>query len=219
MVPAQATVYRQFVGLLIVEVRTDHLRRVQTLSATTETSATAATGESHVIGVVGIGHHKHLHVVLHHAAEETSCIAFLGTCCQVGVRHDSFVHASLDAEVEHRLLLAVLNTRDTSHIALLVVGLDAVNNVRRQVLHGGLRVTRHKLLAVHQDLFHFLTVDGNLAVVAHLGTGQTPYQLLDHGTLGRTIRRGIIDKGVGLQRHLGSLTGNGGPLQHDGIGL
>ena len=111
MVPAHTSVDLQFVGLLIVEVHAHHLIGCQTLTTTTETAATATTaGEAHIVGVVGICHKEHLKVVLHHTTEDTTCIAVLGTCGKVGIGHDTFVHTSLDTEIEYRFLLTVLDT-------------------------------------------------------------------------------------------------------------
>ena len=218
MIPAYATVELQL-GTFVVQVQTRHLRSSQTLTAHAETSAATTAGESHVVGIVGISHQEDVHAVLHQTTEDTSGIAFLRTCSQVGIGHHTFVHASLDAEVEHRLLLTVVNTADTGQITLLVVGLDAVDDVRRQVLHGSLRVARHELLTVDQNLLHLLTIDLDGTVVAHLGTRQTTHQLLDDRTFWRTESSSIIYKGIGLQGHLGGLTSNRSTFQHDGVGL
>ena len=115
--------------------------------------------------------------------------------CEIDVGHDTLVHATLDAEVEHGLLLTVLNAADAREVALLVVGLDAVDDVRRQVLEGRLRVARHELLAIDENLLHLLAVDLDGTVVADLCPRQALDELLYHRALGR------------------------GTLQHDGIGL
>ena len=79
VVPAHTTVNGQHVGLLVVQVHTGHLHGVQTLTASTETTTATTAGESHVVGIVGISHQEHLHVVLHHATEQAACIATLRT--------------------------------------------------------------------------------------------------------------------------------------------
>ena len=218
MVPAYTTVQLQL-SAFVVQVQTRHLGSGQSLTTTTETATATTTGESHVVGVVGISHQEHIHAVLHQTTEDTSRIAFFRTCSNIGIGHHTFVHTSLDAEVEHRLLLTVVNTADTGQIALLVVGLDAVDDIRRQVLHGSLRVARHELLTVDEDFLHLLTIDLDGTVVAHLCTWQTTHQLLDHRTFGGTEGSSIINKGISLQGNLSSLTGNRRALQHDGIGL
>ena len=220
MVPAHTTVNLQFVLLLIVQVQADHLVGSQALTSGTESAtASTTTGEAHVIGVVGVGHEERLKVFLHDTTEDTACIAVLGTCSEVGIHHNTPVHTSLDAEVEHRLLLTVFNTRHTGEVALLVVGLDAVDNVRGQVLHSGLRIACHKLLTIDEDLLHLLTVDLNGTVVVDLCTRQTAHEFLNYRSLRRTEGIGIIDEGVGLERHLLGTGRHRGSLQHNGIGL
>ena len=100
----------------------------------------------------------------------------------------------------------------------MVVGLDVVDNRRRNVLQRSLRVARHEFLALDEYLLHLFAVDGYLAVVADTGTGQTLHEFFYRRTFGRAIGRGIIDERVFFQRHLGCLTGYGRPLQHHGIG-
>ena len=220
MVPAYATVDADLVLLLVVEVGTDHLVGGESLASASESSTSATTaGEALVVGVVGIGHEEELHVVHHHTTEDTACVAVLGTCGEVGIDHHTLVHAGLDAEVEHGLFLAVLNTRDAGEVALLVVGLDAVDDVRGQVLHGGLCVARHELLTIDEDLLHLLTVDLDGTVVADLCSRQTAYEFLDDGAFGRAEGVGIIDEGVGLEGYLRGVGRHRGTLQHDGIGL
>ena len=176
MVPAYAAVEFEFFGLLVVQVRTDHLCGSQSLTCTTEPATATTAWEAHVVGIVGIGHKEHLHVILHHTTEDAACITVLRTGGKVGIGHDTPVHASLDAEVEYGLLLTVFDTRHTGEVALLVVGLDAVDDVRGQVLHSGLRIARHELLTIDEDLFHLFTIDLDGTVVADLCSRQTTYQ-------------------------------------------
>ena len=218
MVPAHAAIQFQPVLLLIVQVDTGHLCGSQSLSPATK-AATAATGESHVIDIVGTGQREYLQVVLHPSCKHTAAIALLCTGSQVGVQHETFVHAALDAEVEHRFLLTVVDTAHTSQVTLLVVGFHALHDTGGQILQGRLRVARHELLAVHHDFLHLLTVDGDLSVVVHLGTGQFSHQFFHHRAFRRAIGRRVIYKSVCLDGHLGSLTRHHGTLQHDGIGL
>ena len=219
MVPAHTSIEFEFTGILVVQVQTDHLVGCKALTGTAETATATTTGEAHIIGIVGIGHQEYLHIVFHHTSEDTACIAVLGTCGEVGIGHDTLVHACLDAEVEHRLFLTVFNTGDTGKVALLVVGLDAVDDVRGQVLHGGLRVASHELFTVNKDLLHLLAIDLDGSVVADLCTWQTAHQFFGHRSFRCTEGIGIIDKGIGLERHLLGTGRHRGTLQHDGIGF
>ena len=217
MVPTDATIQGNQVCLLIVQVQTRHLSSCQTLTATTET-ATAAT-KAHIIHVVGTGHEECLEVILHQTTEDTAAITILGTCSQVGIEHDTFIHTCLDTKVEHGFLLTIVNTTDASQVALLVISSYALDNVCWQVLHGSFRIARHKLLTINLNLLYLFTVDGNLTVVINLSTRQTLYQFLYDRTLWCTVGRSIIYKGVGLDYHLRRITSNRGTFQHDSIGL
>ena len=218
MVPAHAGIKLQLVLLLIVQVHTGHLVGSEALATASPAAASAPTGEAHIIGIICIGHHKELQVVLHHAAKDTGGITVLGTCRQIRIHHHAFVHARLDTEVEHRLLLTVVDTRHTGQVALLVVGLDTVDDVGRQVLQGRLGVAHHELLTIHQDLLHLLTVHLDGTVIAHLCTGQTFHELFHYRSLRCTEGGGVIYEGIRFQGHLRGACGDRRPFQHDGIG-
>ena len=204
------------VGLVIVQVHHAHLRRVQATTAHAATEATAATtAEAHVVGVVAIQHGHHAVVALHHHAEDAARIAVLRAHAQVDVHHLATVHALSQAEVEHRLLIAVIDAGDAAQVALLVVGTDALHDVGGQVLQRSLRVA--ELLVVHLDLAHRLTVDLDVAVVVHLGTGQALHQLLHHRALGGLEGIGIIYQRVALRLHAGNVLHHLDALQHLGV--
>ena len=218
MVPPDATIQLQAVFLLVVQVDARHLSGCQTLAASTPTTTTTGR-ETHIVDIVGTGHQEDFQIVLHPASEDATAIAFLCACRQIGIKHETFVHTTLDTKIEHRLLLTIIDTADTCQVTLLVVGLHPLNDRGRQVLHSRLGIARHELLAIDHDFLYLLTIDSNLTIVIDLSTRQTLHQLFDHGTLGGAVCRGVIYEGVGLQRYLGSLSGHGGTLQHDGIGL
>ena len=103
MVPADAEIYLQLVVVVIVQVGAEHLTGVQ--SATVPPAGVlllvVEVGEEHDAGLVG-------EAATHHSRG----IAVLGTSGQVDVGHIATVHALLDAEVEHGLLLAVFDAGD-----------------------------------------------------------------------------------------------------------
>ena len=219
MVPAHTTVELQQVGLLIVQVRTCHLRGVEPLTTTAEASATTASGEAHIVGVVGIRHQEYLQVVFHHAPEYTACITVFSTGCDIGIHHHTFVHTGLDTEVEHRLLLTIVDTADARQIALLIIGFDTIDNVCGQILDGSLRVASHEFLTVDEDFLDFLTVDLDRAIVADLCTRQTLDEFLYHRTLWRTEGICVIYKCVGFQSYFRSMGRHSSTFQHNGIGF
>ena len=217
MVPTYTTIEYQLTSILIVKVQTKHLCSCQTLTAHTKTAT--ATAKTHIIHVVGTGHQHHGRFILHPSVESTGRISAFSTDAYVIICHEAPIHTRLNAEVEHRLLFTVFDTTDTSKVTLLIVCFDAVDDVTWQIFHGGLRVTRHKLLTVDHYLLDLLTINFNGSVITDLSSRQALHQLFNDRALWRTECSGIIYKGVGLKRHLGSLTGHRSTLQHDGVGF
>ena len=110
VVPTYTTIQNQLTCILVVQVDTSHLISCKPLATTAKTATTATTGESHIVGVVGIGHQEHLHIAIHDTTEDTACITVLSTCGKVGIHHKALVHTLLDTKVEHSLLFAILDT-------------------------------------------------------------------------------------------------------------
>ena len=194
MVPAHGAVPLQFVLLLVVEVQRTHLCCLQAVAATaTEAAATATTAKAHVVDIVGIDKGHRAPVVLHHGTHGTTTVAATRANAGIDVGKHTAVHAALQSEVEHRLVVAVVDARHATQVALLVVGFYAVHDRGGQVLDGRLRVAGHELLAVDEDLLHRLAIDLDGAVVVDLGTGQLLHQFLHHRALRGLIGRSIID--------------------------
>ena len=141
------------------------------------------------------------------------------SCGEIDIGHNTFVHTTLDTKVEHRFFLTVLNTADSRKVALLVISLDALDDVRRQVLEGSLRVARHKFLAIDEDFLDLFTINLDGTVVTHLGTRQTLDEFLYNRAFGCTKRARVIHKGVSLKGYLRGMSRYCGALQHDSIGL
>ena len=219
MVPAHTTIYCQFILFLVVQVHACHLHGVQALASSAPTAASTTTGEAHIVGIVGVTHHEHLQIVFHHTTEDTACITALGTGSQVDIGHHALVHTLLDTEIEHRLFLTVLDTRHASQIALLVVGLNAVDNIGRQILQGSLGIASHKLFTVDEDFLYLLTVNLNCTIVAHLCTRYSSYQFLYNRTFWCTESGSIIDEGIGFHRYFRGMGCYGSTFQHDSIWL
>ena len=93
----------------------------------------AATRKPHVVGVVGVGEKHCPIIVLEKGAHKAVGIPRFGAKSEVGIRENALVHALLNAKVEHRLLVAIVDTRYASEVAALVVRLNLVYNRRWQV--------------------------------------------------------------------------------------
>ena len=116
-------------------------------------------------------------VATHHHAEQTGSIATLGTGGQVSISKHTAIHALAKPEVDDRLLIAVVNTRDAGQVAFLVVCPDTLYDVCRQVLQGRLGVA--ELLTVDANLRNGLTVNLDVTVIIDLGSWQTLHQFLN----------------------------------------
>ena len=216
VVPSDTTVDFDNVFLLIVDIGATHLRGVESVAVSAE-SATSA--KSHVVDIVGVAHDEYTGFLVKQSGEEPLGIPVFGTHAKVDVGYGTFAHARLGTEVEHRLLITVVDTGDACQVTLLVVGLHLVDDARRDILHGRFGISGHKLLAVEHDLFHLFAVDGDLAVVAHLSAGQSLDEFLDGGALGSAVGSTVIYKGVLFERHLQGLRCHLCLFEHHGIGV
>ena len=116
-------------------------------------------------------------------------VAVLGACGEVDVAKYTLIHAFLHRQVEHGLLLTVVNAGDTGQVTLLVVGLQLIHHIHGEVLQAGLHVAAEELLAIHHQLLHLLTIDLHVTIFIHLGTGEFLDQLLQHSALGGAVSR------------------------------
>ena len=218
MVPANGAVNLQEVSLLIVDVYAYHLRRIQSRIATAKTTH-ATSAETTVACVVGIaeGANGQDVVVIH--SHQTSSITVVRSDGHVVVGHIAVVHALLHREVERGFFVAVVNASDAAQVTLLVVYLDALDNRRRQILHGSLRIASHKFLTTHLHLFHFLSVDGDFAVVVDLCTRDALHQFLGHRAFWHAVGRRVVNERILFQHNLLGKSCDLGTLQHHGIAL
>ena len=208
----KVSVKAQLVFLFIVEVETEHLRRLQSAPSAAEPSASPA--EAAVVGVVGAAESHQPQLVGKPHCHEPCGIAVFSSVREVGVRQQSFVHALLYSEVEHGLFLAVVDARHPGEVALLVVRFHLLYYRGRQVFQSGLGVSHHKLLAVYENLLYLLAVDCYVSVVVNLGSRQSFYQLFDHRPLGSPVGCSVVNKRVFACGHLQGAAGHGSPLQH-----
>ena len=216
MVPSDATVDFDDVFLLIVDICSAHLRGVESIAVSAEAATSA---KSHVVDVVGVAHDEDTCLLVKQSAEESLGIPLFGTYTEIDVGYGALAHTRLGTEVEHRLLITVVDTRDPCQVTLLVVSFHLVDDACRDVFHGRLGVAGHKLLTVEHDLLHFLAIDGDLAIVVDLCAGQSLDEFLDGGALRSTVGGTVVYKGVLLERHLQGLRRHLCLFEHHGIGV
>ena len=210
MVPAHAGVGLQLLAVVVVQVRAQRLAGVQ---------SAAVPPAGVLVLVVGVAHQHEAGLVGEAATHGTRGIAVLRATGQVEVGHVAPVHAPLDGEVEHGLLVAVLDASDAGLVTLLLVELHVLDDAHGQVLQRRLDVAEHELLAVEQNLRHRLAVESNIAVVVDIGTRHALDELLNGRALGRADGLGIIDERVLAHHHLGGTARDHRLLQHHALGL
>ena len=208
MVPADATIDLEFLAIVVVEVGAEHLPTVQT--------ATVPPAGILLLIVEVTGHHD-TGIIGKAGAHATRGIAVLRTACEVEIGHIATVHTFLDGEVEHRLLVAVLDTRDAGLVALLIIELHILDNRDGQILQRRLCVAEHKLLTIDKDFLHLLAINGDITVFIDLRTRHTLDQFLDGGALRCAVGVGVEDEGVFLDDHLCSATRDNGLLEQDAL--
>ena len=141
----------------------------------------------------------------------------LGTACKIEIGHITAVHTFLDGKVEHRLLVAVLDTRYTGLVTLLVVELHILNDGDRQVLQRRFRVAKHKFLSVDEDLLHLFAIDGDITILIDLSARHTFDEFLDGGALRRAESIGIEDECILLDDDLCSTARDDSLLEHNAL--
>ena len=189
---------------------TDIARGGDARVASTSTSAASTT-----VRIVDVSNHTSLSPILETIHIEALAIALMRTASQVNIAKPTLLHALLDGEVNHRLLLSIINTRHTSHIRLLVVGFHLIHNLAWEVLHRDALVVAKELLAIHENLRDALSVDFDVAVVIHLCPRQLADEFLQHTTLRHLESVGIENNRVLLHLDRFQRTSHHGSLQLD----
>ena len=174
-------------------------------------STPSATKVVHIVAAANDGQE----LVVHEAIDVELCrIAVFRTVGAIDVAYPSLLHAFLDSKVEHGFLLAIINAGDAAVVALLVVGFEFLDELRRQVLHCHLRVVLEELLAIDHNLGDALAVYLDVAIIVNFCSGQFLDEFVQHRAFGQAVGIGIEDEGIGTHLHLSQLCRHLGFLQH-----
>ena len=158
--------------------------------------------ETAVIGVVGIEDDAHLAVfreaathegalpagVVHHALLGRNVVTATGHY----VAEDAVHHALLDAQVNHGLILTVVDAGEGGLLALLLNHLHLLDEFGGDVLGGQLRVVQEEGLAVDGNLGDGFTVGGDGAVLVHFHTGELLKEVFQHIVVADLEGRGVV---------------------------
>ena len=97
----------------------------------------------------------------------------------------------------------------------MVVELHVLDDGDGQVFQGGLCIAEHKLLAVDENLLHFLAIDGDIAVFIDFCARHALDEFLNGRALRGAIGIRIEHKGILLNDDLCSTTRDDCLLEHD----
>ena len=196
------------------EVRSSHLDSRQSVFLSAETST---AGETVVVHVVSRTDNRKLVLVPEIIGKQFSAIPVFGAIRPVHVSEEPVIHPRFHGQVEHRLFLAVFDTRHTRHIRLFIIGLYLVDDVYRKVFHGYVGVVSKEFFAVNHDFRDFLSVYGDFPTFIHLCPRQFLHQFFQSRTFGHTVCRGVVYQRICLGCYFGCLGYDCCRVQHYGI--
>ena len=146
--------------------------------------------------------HKAVFFVTSEAVDvQVSAVSVVSAVSPVGSAKQTFLPVLLDSEVEHSPLVPVVNTCDSSHVALAVVSLHLIHDFGRQVLEHQIPVVAEELLAVHQNLTDVLAVESVVAVLVLNNSRQLLDEVFHHRTLGQFEGIRVIGHRIVYHRH------------------
>ena len=190
-----------------------------TLAVAVAASSSSTSGKVAVVHVVSIAHEGVANGTERFHGRQTDAIAVVCTITHVGVGLYTVAGTALGGELQYEVVVAVIHSRHAAQVALLVVGLHLVYDVRRQILHHGIVVSRHEIAAIHLELPHLLAIDGDFSVVVNLSARQHLHQCLDDRAFRHTEGISVVDHSVVLDHHLRNISRNDSLTQLDGVNI
>ena len=215
--PCHSSAGLQVLVILVADVEGTRLGGA--LAVVVAPSAPASSREIAVVHVVGIPHEGVSHGAEGLHGRQSYAVAAVGAYAHVGVHLQAVACAALGNKFQHEVVLAVVDVGHSRQVAFLIVGLHLVDDIRWQVLHHGIVVSRHEVASVHLEFLHTLAVDGDGAVVVDFRTGQCLHQCLDDRAFGHAEGVGVIYQRVVLHHHLRDVGRHLCPFQLHGVGF
>ena len=215
-VPRHSSAGLQVPSVLVAYVQCRRLRLA--LAVVVAASSSATPCEVSVVHVVGIAHECVSDVAEGLHGRQAHAVAVVGAVAHVGVHLQSASCAALGDELEHEVLVAVVYASQLCQVALLVVCLHLVYDVRRQVLHHGVVVARHEVASVHLESLDVLSVYGYASVVVDLCPGQGLHECFYDRAFRHAECVGIVYYCVVLDYHLRQVRRCHGLAEQYGVG-
>ena len=101
------------------------------LSISVSSSSSSTTREVAVVHVVGVPHKGVAHSTERFHSRQTETISLVSSITQIGVGLYSVACATFSCELQHEVIVPIVNARHTAQVALLIVSLHLINNIRR----------------------------------------------------------------------------------------
>ena len=161
--------------------------------------------EASVVCVVHAPQHGELVVTGEAVEHGTGLITLVRASPDEGCAEESTLLASLDGQVDDRLLVAVREARHAGGFTLPVHDLHLIYEFGRQVVKSYFRVALKEAFAVYHDLRDGLAIDRDLSFLIDTCPGELLEELYDRCPLLRSVAGGIILEGVTLDDHFVSL--------------
>ena len=128
-------------------------------------------------------------------------------------------HTFFYGKIYHRLLLAIIDPRETRFIRFAVYNLYLLDHISRQVFGSDFGIIGKELFPVDKNLFHLFSLYGNLSIFINFHTGQFLKHIFDDSVRLRLIRVGIIFKRIFLCDYRRNNSRNNSLTQQYSIGL
>ena len=136
------------------------------------TSEASRTSETLVVCVVGCAEDGDAGAIREAGGKDATGVAVFVAVSQIHVRNPRLIQFALCRDVKHGGLFAVVDAGLFGVVTLLVIRLNLIHQIRRQVLHGSLRVAFEEVFAVDEELGDGFSVPLDGSVVVHLHARQ-----------------------------------------------
>ena len=146
------------------------------------------------------------------------CISVLCSITHISIREETIYNTLLHLQVEYSLLFTVINAGHTGKVTFLVVELDLIYYICRNVLKSHILVGTEKILAFHKDTVDSLSVYFYGTVFTYVHTRILLYEFFEHRAFGHTECRSVEHQRVFCSCNRRHLSRYYSSFQCNGIG-
>ena len=159
-----------------------------------------------LVDVIHVAKDRETCVVVVIQSEETSHIAVACTSCRLGIGYVATVVLALQLHVHHVVFLLNLCAYQSTLLGRLVVYLQVLYRVVRQIVEHNLVVALEEVLAVEREVVNLLAIHIDVAIALYLSSRQLAHKGVEHRAVGHVEGAGIIHECVATigELHLGA---------------